>query len=192
MSMKVIGIVGSPRPRGNTEYLVREALETLRKEGIDVEIVLLGEKQIAPCEGCGACGGLLTCRIEDDFQEVFEKMEQADGIIVGSPVYFGSASPQVMALLDRAGYVAMRKGRPFERKVGAAIAVARRAGANFTFAQLNYFFFINGMIVPGSTYWNVAYGHKLEEVKEDEEGVRTVRNLAGNMAWLLKKIHSSP
>lgn len=114
-------------------------------------------------------------------------MVAADGIIVGSPVYFGSATPQIMALLDRAGYVGM-KTRAFERKAGAAIAVARRAGANFTFAQLNYFFFINGMIVPGSTYWNVGYGRAPEEVKGDEEAVRTVRNMATNMAWLLKKI----
>ena len=111
----------------------------------------------------------------------------ADGIIIGSPVYFGSATPQIMALLDRAGYVGI-KTQAFDRKVGAAIAVARRAGANFTFAQLNYFFLINGMIVPGSTYWNVGYGRNPEEVKDDEEAVRTVHNLAKNMAWLIKKI----
>lgn len=188
--MKVIGIVGSPRPRGNTEYLVNEALAVLKQEGIETEMIRLSEKNVAPCEACNACTELMDCKIMDDFQEIFEKMEQADGIIVGSPVYYGSASPQVMALLDRAGFVAMKKGRTLERKVGAAIAVARRAGANFTFAQLNYFFFINGMIVPGSTYWNVAYGLDLEDVKKDEEGVRTVRNVASNMAWLLKKIHA--
>jgi multimeric flavodoxin WrbA len=149
--MKVIGIIGSPRPKGNTEYLVKEALEVLKKEGIEVEMIKLGEKNAAPCETCNACSELLTCKIEDDFQEIFEKMEEADGIVVGSPVYFGSASPQTMALLDRAGYVALKKGRSLNRKVGAAIAVALRAGANFAFAQMNYFFYINGMIVPGST-----------------------------------------
>jgi len=184
---KVIGIVGSPRHVGNTRYLVNEALETLKQEGIDVELIPLDDKRISPCEACEACEALLNCKIEDDFQEIFEKMKAADGIIVGSPVYFGSASPLVMALLDRAGYVGM-KTRAFERKAGAAIVVARRAGANFTFAQLNYFFFINGMIVPGSTYWNVGYGREIEEVKDDEEAIRTVRNLAKNMAWLIKKI----
>ncbi|HTY89803.1 MAG TPA: flavodoxin family protein [Methanocella sp.] len=184
---KVIGIVGSPRPVGNTRYLVNEALKTLKQEGIEVELIPLDDKRVAPCEACNACGELLNCRIEDDFQEIFEKMKAADGIIVGSPVYFGSATPQIMALLDRAGYVGM-KTRAFEHKAGAAIAVARRAGANFTFAQLNYFFFINGMIVPGSTYWNVGYGLDPEDVKDDEEAVRTVRNLAMNMAWLIKKI----
>jgi multimeric flavodoxin WrbA len=188
--MKVIGIVGSPRPKGNTEYLVSEALTVLSGEGIETEMIRLGEKNIAPCEACGACTALLDCQIQDDFQEIFEKIEAADGLIVGSPVYYGSATPQVMALLDRTGYVSMKRGRTLERKVGAAIAVARRAGANFTFAQLNYFFFINGMIVPGSTYWNVAYGLELEEVKEDAEGVQTVRNVASNMAWLLKKLHA--
>ena len=188
--MKVIGIVGSPRPRGNTEYLVNEALKALEKEGIEVEMIRLGEKNVAPCEACNACSELQNCKIEDDFQEIFEKIERADGLIVGSPVYYGSATPQVMALLDRTGYVAMKRGRTLNRKVGAAIAVARRAGANFTFAQLNYFFYINGMIVPGSTYWNVAYGLGLEDVKKDEEGLQTVRNMAANMAWLLKKLHS--
>jgi len=184
---KVIGIVGSPRQVGNTRYLMEQALETLKTEGIDVELILLAEKRIAPCEACNACAELLNCQIEDDFQDIFEKMKAADGIIVGSPVYFGSATPQIMALLDRAGYVGL-KTRAFEHKAGAAIAVARRAGANFTFAQLNYFFFINGMIVPGSTYWNVGYGRAPEEVKDDEEAIRTVRNMATNMAWLIKKI----
>jgi len=184
---KVIGIVGSPRPISNTRYLVNEALDTLKNEGFDVELITLNDKRIAPCEACNACAELFNCRIEDDFQAVYEKMVAADGIIVGSPVYFGSASPQVMALLDRAGYIAI-KTRALERKAGAAIAVARRAGANFTFAQLNYFFFINGMIVPGSTYWNVGYGLNPESVKGDEEAIRTVQNLAKNMAWLIKKL----
>lgn len=186
---KVIGIVGSPRHVGNTRYLVDLALKTIQEEGIDVELITLDDKIIAPCEACNACAELLDCNIADDFQEIYQKMVAADGIIVGSPVYFGSATPQVMALLDRAGYVGM-KTRAFERKVGAAIAVARRAGANFTFAQLNYFFFINGMIVPGSTYWNVGYGLDPEDVKEDEEAIRTVTNLAKNVAWLIKKINA--
>lgn len=188
--VKVIAICGSPRVRGNTEYLLREALSVLEREGIETELVKLADLMVAPCEACNACQELKNCKIEDDFQEVFEKMEQADGILIGSPVYFGSASPQVMALLDRAGYVALKRDRSLERKVGAAVAVARRAGANFTFAQLNYFFFINGMIVPGSTYWNVAYGLGMEDVKKDEEGLRTVRNLSSNMAWLLKKLNA--
>jgi multimeric flavodoxin WrbA len=184
---KVIGIVGSPRHVGNTRYLVNEALQVIQKEGIEVELITLDDKIIAPCEACGACSELHDCNIQDDFQEVYQKMVEADGIIVGSPTYYGSATPQVMSLLDRAGYVGKNE-RVFTRKVGAAIAVARRAGANFTFAQLNFFFFINGMIVPGSTYWNVGYGMDPEDVKDDKEAIETVRNLAVNIAWLVKKL----
>ncbi|MCD1295221.1 flavodoxin family protein [Methanocella sp. CWC-04] len=185
---KVIGIVGSPRFNGNTEYLIREALEVLKKEGFDTELIHLGEKKIAPCEACYACNMMKDCQIQDDFQEIFAKMEEADGIILGSPVYFGSATPQIKALIDRAGLIALKKDRALNRKVGAAIAVARRAGANFTFAQMNYFFYINGMIVPGSTYWNVGYAMDMGAVEYDEEAIRTVRNLAENIAWLIKKI----
>lgn len=190
MHMKVIGIVGSPRAKGNTEYLVNEALSLLKKEGIDVEMIKLCEKNVAPCEACIACGALKNCKIEDDFQEIFSKIEEADGIIVGSPVYYGSATPQIMSLLDRAAFISMQRGGSLRHKAGAAIAVARRAGANFTFAQLNYFFLYNEMIVPGSTSWNVAYAQGLEDVKKDEEGLQTIRNMAANMAWLLKKLHS--
>jgi multimeric flavodoxin WrbA len=117
-----------------------------------------------------------------------EKFQAADGILVGSPVYFGSATPQTMALLDRVGYVARMKQNFLRRKVGAAIVVARRAGQNFTFAQINYFFLINEMIVPGSTYWNIAFGLEKGTVKDDPEGLSTIRNLAVNVAWLVGKL----
>jgi multimeric flavodoxin WrbA len=122
------------------------------------------------------------------FEGVLEKFAAADGILVGSPVYFGSATPQVMAMLDRVGYVARKHPQLLRRKVGAAIVVARRAGQNFTFAQLNYFFLISEMIVPGATYWNVAFGREKGEVRNDAEGMDTVRNVAKNMAWLLKQL----
>ena len=112
----------------------------------------------------------------------------ADGILIGSPVYFGSATPQTMALLDRVGYVARKHPQLLRRKVGAAIVVARRAGQNFTLAQLNYFFLISEMIVPGSTYWNMAFGREKGEVRNDAEGMDTVKNLARNMAWLMKRL----
>jgi multimeric flavodoxin WrbA len=117
-----------------------------------------------------------------------ERFVQSDGILIGSPVYFGSATPQTMALLDRVGYVARANDNLLRRKVGAAIVVARRAGQNFTFAQLNYFFLISEMIVPGSTYWNCAFGKEKGEVTNDQEGLDTVRRLAQNMAWLMKKL----
>ncbi|MEM3716277.1 MAG: flavodoxin family protein [Candidatus Bathyarchaeia archaeon] len=144
-------------------------------------------KEIKPCDACLLCRKTGECHIKDDFQEIFDKMVRADGIILASPVYFGSATPQIMALINRAGYISIAKGRVFENKVGGALVVARRAGYNFTFAQLLFFFLIQGMIVPGSTYWNIAFGRDKGDVMKDEEGLRTARNFAKKMVWLIKK-----
>ena len=116
-------------------------------------------------------------------------MIDSDGIILASPVYFGSCTPEMKAFIDRVGYCARgMKEPPFKRKVGGPIVVARRAGQNFTLAQLMYFFLINGMIVPGSTYWNIAFGRQKGDVLKDEEGLETIREFAGNVAWLIKKL----
>lgn len=191
--MKVLGISGSPRTGGNTELLVQTALQELRAEGLETEYVSLAGRQILPCTACGDCSHVERplCTLGDaGFEGMVERFQEADGILVGSPVYFGSATPETMALLDRVGLVSLRNGRFLRRKVGAAIAVARRAGQNFTFAQLNYFFLINEMIIPGSTYWNIAIGRDKGEVAKDEEGMQTIRNLAHNMAFLLRKLHA--
>ena len=140
------------------------------------------------CRGCFASDTIRCVQEDPAFEGVLEKFAEADGILIGSPVYFGSATPQIMALLDRVGYVSRKHPQLLRRKVGAAIVVARRAGQNFTFAQLNYFFLISEMIVPGSTYWNVAFGREKGEVRNDAEGMDTVKNLAGNMAWLMKRL----
>jgi multimeric flavodoxin WrbA len=192
-TMRVLGISGSPRRGGNTDTLILSALDVLANEGIETEFLSLADRPVRPCVACGGCFRSETMRcVQDDpaFEGVIEKFAAADGILVGSPVYFGSATPQVMSLLDRVGYVGRRHPHLLRRKVGAAIVVARRAGQNFTFAQLNYFFLIAEMIVPGSTYWNVAFGREKGEVLNDQEGMQTVKNLAGNMAWLLKKLHA--
>jgi multimeric flavodoxin WrbA len=192
--MRVLGISGSPRAGGNTDCLVQTALSVLNQEGIQTEFLSLADRPIKPCMACMGCAtaeGMRCVQEDPAFEGMIERFVAADGILVGSPVYFGSATPQTMALLDRVGYVARQKDNFLRRKVGAAIVVARRAGQNFTFAQLNYFFLINEMIVPGSTYWNVAVGLKRGDVKSDAEGMKTVENLAKNMAWLLKKIELS-
>lgn len=189
--MKVLGISGSARRNGNTDYLLRTALDALAEEGIQTDFISLALHPVKPCIACGRCFGsdVAKCFQEDpEFEGVLEKVAEADGILVASPVYFGSATPQTMALLDRVGYVARRHPELLRRKVGASIVVARRAGQNFTFAQLNYFFLIAEMIVPGSTYWNVAFGRDKGEVVNDAEGIATVKTLAKNMAWLMKKI----
>ncbi len=191
--MKVLGVSGSPRTGGNTDILVKRALRHLEKEGIETDFLSLADRPIKPCMACGGCfrSDEPRCVQEDPaFEGLLERFHVADGVLVGSPVYFGSATPQTMALLDRVGYVTRKHPVLLRRKVGAAIAVARRAGHNFTFAQLNYFFLIAEMIVPGSSYWNIATGREKGEVEKDEEGLKTIDNLAANMAWLLEKIHS--
>jgi len=187
--MKVLAISGSPRPQGNTRLLLQEALKTLEAQGIETQYLSLHDKQILPCRACLKCAeDKNRCAQEDDFMPVYEAMAAADGLIVGSPVYFGSATPNLMALLDRAGYVARQGDNPFYRKVGSPIVVARRAGVNFTYAQLQFFFAIMGMFTPGASYWPIAYGLKPGDVAQDAEGLKTVQDLAGNMAWLLKKL----
>lgn len=175
---------------GNTKTLIKEALKAAEENGAETEIITLRDKEIKPCDACLSCRKTKECRIKDDFQQIFQKMVEADGIIIGSPVYFGSATSQVKALIDRAGYLSIAKKRIFERKVGGPVVVARRAGQNFTFAELLFFFLHQGMIVPGSTYWNIAFGWKRGEVTEDEEGIKTVRNFGERVVWLIKKIKS--
>jgi multimeric flavodoxin WrbA len=184
----ILGVVGSPRVEGNTERVVAEALKAAKEDGAETELLRLANRDIKPCTACMSCRKTGECPILDDFNPIFEKMVQADGIILSSPVYFSSATPQMKALIDRAGYLSGAKGRVFENKVGGAIAVARRAGQNFTFAQLLFFFLHQGMIVPGSTYWNIAFGRNRGDVDMDKEGLRTARNLGKKMVWLISKI----
>jgi multimeric flavodoxin WrbA len=164
-------------------------LDEIEEEDIEVELIRLAGKEIQPCKACGYCTKGQGCsQRDDDFQEIFNKMIEADGIILGTPVYFGSATAQLMALLQRAGYVNRRSGNKyFSRKIGAPVVVARRSGHNFTLAQLMYFFTISDMVVPGSSYWNIAIGKDKRDVAEDKEGIETMRNLGKNIAWLLKK-----
>jgi len=189
--IRVLGVVGSPRAGGNTERFVAEALDASREEGAETEILGLADKEVKPCDACLSCRKTGECRIKDDFKSIFDKMLGADGIILASPVYFGSATPQIKSLIDRAGYLSAARGRVFEKKVGGAMVVARRAGHNFTLAQLLFFFLHQGMIIPGSTYWNVAFGREKGELSKDEEGLQTARNFGKKMIWLIKKIKAS-
>jgi multimeric flavodoxin WrbA len=188
MNMKVVAIVGSPRKHGNTEILASHTLKAIAEEGIETELIPLAGKEINPCDACMACEDSGECIIEDDFLPVLNKMIEADGIILASPVYFGSCSALLKALMERAGWLSKPKGRPFDRKIGGPLVVARRAGQNFTVAEINFWFYIMGMIVPGSTYWNIASGWQPGEVANDEEGLRTSWNFGKNMAFVMKKI----
>ena len=186
--MKTIAIVGSPRKKGNTEILARHALKAIEEEGLGTELVSLAGLEIKPCNACMVCKKEERCSLEDDLFPIYLKMKESDGLILASPVYFGSATALMKALMDRAGYIAYFNGRVFERKVGGSLVVARRAGQNFTFAQLNYWFQIMGCFVPGSTYWNMAFGHGKGEVSQDEEGLKTAWNFAKHVAFLIKKL----
>jgi multimeric flavodoxin WrbA len=192
--MKVIAFNGSPRRAGNTNRALEAVLEEITAEGIDTELVQMGSEDIAPCQACGVCGQKKDrrCKRKDDkVNEWVEKCAAADGIIIGSPVYFGCMTAQTKAFIDRVGFVNRANGDLFKRKVGAAVAVNRRAGALATFQELNNFFLIGHMIVVGSSYWNVATAMRPGDIEKDEEGLRTMRDLGQNMAWALKKLSAT-
>jgi multimeric flavodoxin WrbA len=191
--MKVIAFNGSPRRNGNTNRALQVVLEELTGEGIDTELVQMGSEDIAPCQACGVCGQKKDrkCKRKDDkVNEWVEKIAAADGIVIGSPVYFGSMNAQTKAFIDRVGYVNRANGDLFKRKVGASVAVNRRAGALATFQEMNNFFLIGQMIVVGSSYWNVATALKAGDIEKDEEGLTTMRDLGRNMAWVLKRLNA--
>ena len=185
--MKAIGIVGSPRKGGNTEILTAHCLKAMAEEGLETELVRLAGLDIRGCNACGYCFEHDGCSIDDDFASVFEKMVGADVIIVGTPVYFSSASSLIKGFLERAGY-SLRPRGGFAGKVGGPLVVARRAGQNFTFAELLFWFHIMGIINPGSTYWNMAFGREKGEVENDEEGLRTAWNFGKNCANVARKV----
>jgi multimeric flavodoxin WrbA len=187
--MKAVLVCGSPRKDGNTQKLLETAQDALKGEGIETELILLSGKTIKPCIACETCKKKKdkTCAIkDDDFHEIFDKILEADGFIIGSPVYFGSATSQATSLLHRTGYVSKANGNLLRGKTGAPVVVARRAGQNFTYAQLALFYIISDMTIAGSSYWNVAFGRKPGEVLNDEEGVETVKQCMKNIADLLK------
>jgi multimeric flavodoxin WrbA len=187
--MKAVAIVGSPRFGGNTELLAAHTLRAIVEEGIETELIRLAGLNIAPCRACQACKTTGVCATKDDFALVFDKMKAADAIILASPVYYGSATALIKSLMERAGYASRASGG-FRGKVGGPLVVARRAGKNFTFAQLTLWFQILGFFIPGSSYWNVAVAREPGEVNHDTEGLNTARDFGKGVAFLLKKINA--
>ena len=188
--MKVTGIVGSPRKNGNTELITLHTLKAISEEGLDTDLVRLAGLEIKPCTACMACKEQEICTIKDDLFPIYLRMKEADGIILASPVYYGSATSLIKALMERVGYISRWNGEPFQRKVGGPLVVARRSGKNFTIAQLTFWFQILGFFIPGSTYWNVAIGREKGDVQQDEEGLETAWNFGKNMASLIKKLRA--
>jgi multimeric flavodoxin WrbA len=188
--MKVIAIIGSPRKNGNSEILASHTLKAIAEEGIDTEIVRLAGLDIRPCNACMTCAKQERCSIEDDMFPIYLKMKEADGIIIASPVYFHAVTGLLRAFMERAGYIARWNGEPFSRKVGGPMVVARRAGHNSTLAEMLFWFLTMGIVVPGSTYLNIAFGREKGEVVKDEEGIKTAWNFGKNVAWALQKLKS--
>jgi multimeric flavodoxin WrbA len=189
--MKVVAFNGSPRRDGNTTCLVNAVFEELKKENVDCELVNLAGKNIHGCIACYKCveNQDKRCAVKNDIlNDCIERMLDADGIILASPTYFSNVTTEMKALIDRAGLVSKVNGSMFKRKVGAGVVSVRRAGAIHVFNSLNLFFLIGEMIVPGSSYWNLAIGGDKGEVRDDSEGIETMKNLGKNMAWLLKKL----
>jgi len=189
--MNIVGIAGSLRAKSNTLQYVKRALEVLGDKGFQTELISLRGKEIKPCNGCYDCVKKGYCTIkDDDFADILAKMQTAEGLILGSPVYLSSVVPQMMSLLARATFVAYWNDKFFSGKVGGPITVARRAGHNLAFSQLLLWFFINGVTVPGSTYWNVGMAGTggARDAENDEEGLATVENFANNMAAVMQKI----
>lgn len=182
--MKVILFNGSMNPNGNTNAALRVIEKELNNEGIETEVLCIGGKPIRDCIACGGCVGNGKCIFDDDVaNEWIEKAKNADGFVFGSPVYFAHASGRLLSVMDRMFYAG---GNVFKQKVGACVAVARRAGCIEAVEDMNKHLSISGMIVPCSTYWNMAFGRMPNECLKDEEGLQTMRNLAKNMAWVLK------
>jgi multimeric flavodoxin WrbA len=191
--MKVIAFNGSARKEGNTAVLLNLVLDELKAEGIETEMYSLAGKPIQGCIACMKCFEKKNrrCNVDKDIvNECIQKMIEADGILLGSPTYFADVSASIKALIERCGMVGKANANLYKRKIGAAVVAVRRAGGIHVFNSLNYFFTISGMIIPGSSYWNVGIGRTPGEVKGDAEGVQTMKDLGRNMAWLMKKLHA--
>ena len=183
--MKVLMINGSPRLGGNTAVALREMETIFKAEGIETEIVQVGNKAIRGCIACGKCAEKGKCVFDDAVNEVAPKFEACDGLVVGSPVYYASANATLVAFLTRLFF-----STPFDKtmKVGAAVVAARRGGLSATFDELNKFFTISGMPVASSQYWNSVHGREPGQAAQDAEGLQTMRTLARNMTFLMRSI----
>lgn len=183
--MKVLMINGSPRVNGNTSIALDEMRKVFEKEGVDVEIVRVGNQAVRGCVACNRCAEIGKCVFDDVVNELAPKFEEADGLVIASPVYYASANATLIAVLDRLFY-----STSFDKtmKVGASVVCARRGGCSATFDELNKFFTISNMPIASSQYWNSIHGRAVGEAEQDEEGKQTMRVLARNMTFLMRSI----
>jgi len=189
--MKVVAFNGSVRVKGNTASLLNVVLAELKHQGIETELVSLAGKTIPGCRACFQCFEKADghCVVGGDMvNDCIDKMREADGILLGSPTYFSDVTAGMKALIERSGMTARANPEILKRKVGAGVVAVRRAGAMHAFTSLNLFFLIGEMIVVGSSYWNIGIGREPGDVEKDEEGIKTMKTLGQNMAWLLKRM----
>ena len=189
--MKVLLINGSPRENGNTSRALKEVARSLNEEGVETHIVNIGKKPVPGCIACGWCGREGRCTFHDDpYHQVMRAVKDGiDGLVIGSPVYYGGPNGSLCALLDRVFY---SLGNQLQFKPGASVVVCRRGGASAAFDRLNKYFTILNMPVVSSQYWNMVYGQTPGQVEQDEEGMQTMRTLGRNMAWMIKKLDDHP
>ncbi len=187
--MKVLLINGSPRPNGNTRRALEEVATTLQTEGIGTEIINLGKQAVQGCIACGWCGREGRCTFRDDlYHQIMRVIKDGiDGLVVGSPVYYGGPNGSLCALLDRVFY---SLGPDLQFKPGASVVVCRRGGASAAFDRLNKYFTMMNMPLVTSQYWNLVYGQTPGQASQDEEGLQTMRTLGRNMAWMIKKLNA--
>ena len=184
--MKVLLINGSPKTQGNTAFALKQMVDVFQTEGIETEIIHVGNQLIRGCTGCGSCYKLGKCVFDDIVNETAEKLRQADGLVLGSPVYYASPNGTLLSFLDRLFY---SSGSVDKRMIiGSSVVVARRGGCTASMDVLNKYFTISQMPVASSTYWNIIHGAKPGEAAQDAEGIRTVRNLAKNMVFLMLSV----
>jgi multimeric flavodoxin WrbA len=188
---KVLAINGSPRINGNTTALINTVFEVLNQNNIETEMVQIGYRDLSGCKACYSCREFKNnacIYYHDEFNEVFAKCIEADGIILASPVYVGGMTAQLKAFIDRACLVNRGNDQPLKRKIGASIVAVRRNGALETFNAINNFFTISQIMIVSSSYWNQGIGRNPGEVMDDAEGIQTMKTLGENMAWLLDKV----
>ncbi|WP_432718707.1 flavodoxin family protein [Pectinatus frisingensis] len=189
--MKVVGINGSTRKDGNTAIIIKKVFDELKKDSINTELIQFAGKPLHGCTGCGACFKTRNnrCIMQDDmFNEYMQKLIEADGIILGSPVYFSDVTAEMKAFIDRAGMVANANGGLLKYKAGAAVMAVRRGGATHAFDTMNHFLHYMQMFLVGGSYWNMVYGREIGEVENDKEGLENMRVIGENMTWLLHHI----
>jgi multimeric flavodoxin WrbA len=189
--MKVLALNGSARKDGNTAILINLVLDELKKEKIETELIQMGGHNIAGCRACYRCfrNKDRRCVVKKDIlNEILEKIDSSDGLLLGSPTYFSDVSSNMRSFIERCGFVARANDYMYKRKVGASVVAVRRAGAVPAFNSMNLFLHYMQMVMPGASYWSLGIGRDPGDVLKDEEGIQTMKNLGQNMAWVMKKL----